>query len=69
VIPIRNVSGSYDEVTIRYGSESGVIGKSKTCINECNLEKLSPIRAKIMGTNSLKVWMQKGSIYKSVDML
>ncbi|CAD8167468.1 unnamed protein product [Paramecium pentaurelia] len=59
---INNISGSYNVSKGRYAMENGIIGKTKTCFNITLLiEQLSPIRSKIIGTNKLEDWIQKGS--------
>ncbi|CAD8086701.1 unnamed protein product [Paramecium sonneborni] len=58
VIQVKNISGDYQLSSRRYASESGTIGKTKT-------QQLSPIKPRIMGTNNLDEWIEKGSIVRS----
>ncbi|CAD8165835.1 unnamed protein product [Paramecium octaurelia] len=60
VIDIKNISGSYYVQKGRYDIENGIIGKTKT-------QQLSPIKHKIMGTNKLEDWIQKGSLLLDIN--
>ncbi|CAD8068991.1 unnamed protein product [Paramecium primaurelia] len=60
IIQVKNISGDYQLSSYRYASESGIIGKSKT-------QQLSPIKPRIMGTNNLDEWIEKGSVVRSQE--
>ncbi|CAD8174770.1 unnamed protein product [Paramecium octaurelia] len=61
VIQVKNISGDYQLTSQRYASESGTIGKAKT-------QQLSPIKPRIMGTNNLDEWVEKGSLARSREL-